>query len=103
MLATDPDAAAALLADLSQATDAELRTVARRLAARIFIQFGAYGRQSARGPRRIRAAARADGDVDLDRTLDRASGAWPPAGEDIVTRSWHARRRCVCLLVDSSG
>ncbi len=103
LLAADPDAAAALLADLSQATDMELRAVARRLAARIFIQLGAAGRQSARGTRRIRASARADGDVDLDRTLDRAAGAWPPPGDDIVTRSWHARRRCVYLLVDSSG
>ncbi len=103
LLAADPDAAAALLADLSQATDAELRAIARRLAARIFIQLGATGRQSARGPRRIRASARADGDIDLDRTLDRASGAWPPPGDDIVTRSWHSRRRSVCLLVDSSG
>ncbi len=103
VLAADPDAAAALLADLSQATDPELRAVARRLAARIFIQLGATGRQSARGSRRLRAVARPDGDVDLDRTLDRASGEWPPRGEDIVTRTWHARRRSVCLLVDSSG
>ena len=34
MLAADPDAAAALLADLSQATDASLRAVARQLAVR---------------------------------------------------------------------
>jgi magnesium chelatase subunit D len=103
LLAADPDAAAALLADLSQAMDAKLRAVARQLAARIFIQLGATGRQSAHGPRRIRTSARADGDVDLDRTIDRASGTWPPPGDDIVTRSWHAHRRSVCLLVDSSG
>ncbi len=103
LLAADPDAAAALLADLSQATDAELRALARRLATRIFIQLGASGRQSGRGPRRLHATVRDDGDVDLDRTLDRASGTWPPPGDDIVTRSWHAHRRSVCLLVDSSG
>jgi len=103
LLAADADAGAALLADLSQATDAKLRAVARRLAARIFIQFGAAGRQSSRGARRIRAAAGAEGDIDLDRTLDRASGNWPPPGDDIVTRTWHAHRRSVCLLVDSSG
>jgi magnesium chelatase subunit D len=102
LLAADPDAAAALLADLSQATDAELRAVARRLAARIFIRLGASGRQSARGPRRLRASARADGDIDLDRTLDRAR-TWPPPGDEIVTRTWHAHRRSVCLLVDASG
>ena len=103
LLAQDPDAAAALLADLSQATDPQLRAIARRLAARVFIQFGAAGRQSARGPRRIRSVPGGDGDVDLDRTLDRLSGQWPPAGADLVTRSWQARRRSVCLLVDASG
>ena len=103
LLAADPDAAAALLADLSQATDPELRALARRLAARVFIQLGAAGRPSARGPRRMRSVLRGDGDIDLDRTLDRLGGAWPPAGEDLVTRSWQAHRRSVCLLVDSSG
>jgi magnesium chelatase subunit D len=103
LLATDPDAAAALLADLSQATDASLRALARRLAARIFIQLGAAGRQSARGPKRIRSVLRGDGDIDLDRTVDRLAGAWPPPAEDVVTRSWQAHRRSVCLAVDSSG
>jgi len=103
LLAADPDAAAALLADLSQASDPSLRAVARRLAARIFIQLGAAGHQSARGPKRIRSVRRGDGDVDLDRTIDRLAGAWPPPAEDLVTRSWQAHRRSVCLLVDSSG
>ncbi len=103
LLAADPDAAAALLADLSQATDASLRAMARRLAARIFIQLGAAGRQSARGPKRMRSVVRGDGDVDLDRTIDRLAGSWPPPAEDVVTRSWQAHRRSVCLLVDSSG
>jgi len=103
LLAIDPDAAAALLADLSQATDAELRAVARRLAARIFIQLGTAGRRSSRGPRRIRSMLRGDGDIDLDRTIDRLAGAWPPPADELVTRSWQAHRRSVCLLVDSSG
>ena len=103
LLAADPDAAAALLADLSQATDAALAAMARQLAARIFIQLGAAGRRSARGPKRIRSVLRGDGDIDLDRTIDRLAGAWPPPVEDVVTRSWQAHRRSVCLLVDSSG
>ena len=103
LLAADPDAAAALLADLSQASDPSLREVARRLAARIFIQLGAAGHQSARGPKRIRSVRRGDGDIDLDRTIDRLAGAWPPPPDDVVTRSWQAHRRSVCLLVDSSG
>jgi Mg-chelatase subunit ChlD len=44
-----------------------------------------------------------DGDIDLDRTLDRLSGSWPPSADDVVTRSWQAHRRTVCLLVDCSG
>ncbi len=103
MFAADPDAAAALLADLSQATDAALRTLARRLAARVFIQLGATGRHPGRGPRRIRSVPRGTGDVDLDATLDRLTGSWPPPPDDLVTRTWQARRRSVCLLVDSSG
>jgi len=104
MLAADPDAAAALLADLSQATDTPLRAVARQLAARVFIQLGASGRQPRRGsPRRIRSVPGGAGDIDLDRTLDRLSGGWPPPADDLVTRSWQARRRSVCLLVDCSG
>jgi Mg-chelatase subunit ChlD len=46
---------------------------------------------------------RSDGDLDLDRTLDRWTGSWPPATEDLVTRTWTGHRRAVCLLVDSSG
>jgi magnesium chelatase subunit D len=103
LLAADPDAAAALLADLSRATDAALAAVARRLAARVFIQLGAVGRRPARGPKRIRSVLRGDGDIDLDRTVDRLAGAWPPPADDVVTRSWQAHRRSVCLLVDSSG
>jgi magnesium chelatase subunit D len=103
LLGADPDAAAALLADLSQATDPALRAVARSLAARIFIQLGAAGHQPARGPKRIRSVRRGDGDIDLDRTIDRLAGSWPPSADDVVTRSWQAHRRSVCLLVDSSG
>ncbi|HEY2507835.1 MAG TPA: AAA family ATPase [Streptosporangiaceae bacterium] len=103
LLAADPDAAAALLADLSQAADARLRAVARALAARIFIQLGATGRQPSRGPRRIRSVRGGEGDIDLDATLDRLAGQWPPAAPDLITRSWQAHRRSVCLLVDASG
>jgi magnesium chelatase subunit D len=103
MFGADPDAAAALLADLSQATDRALRALARRLAARVFIQLGATGGPPARGPRRIRSVPRGTGDIDLDATLDRLTGSWPPRPDDLVTRTWQAHRRSVCLLVDSSG
>src|SRR5580693_9211340 len=76
--------------------------VGRRLAARVFFRLARAGHQPARGTRRL-APGRADGDLDLDRTLDRWSGPWPPRDADLVTRSWFAHRRALCLLIDSSG
>src|SRR5262249_3932167 len=102
LLAADPDAAVTLLADLARATDRELRAAAQRLAARIFFRLTPPGRKPARGPRRL-GAGRADGDLDLEATLDRWSGPWPPEAGDLVTRSWQARRRALCLLIDHSG
>jgi magnesium chelatase subunit D len=102
LLAADPDAAVALLADLARATDRDLRAAARRLAARVFFRLGRAGQRPARGTRRL-GAARAEGDLDLERTLDRWSGPWPPAEHELVTRSWRAHRRALCLLIDSSG
>jgi magnesium chelatase subunit D len=103
LLDADPDAAAALLADLAVATDRELRAAARRLAGRIFIRLGRAGGARARGTRLLAASRGGDGDLDLEATLDQWPGRGAPAREDLVTRSWTARRRAVCLVVDSSG
>ncbi len=103
LLADDPDAAVALLADLAVATDRELRAAARRLAARVFVELGATAGRPARGTRRLEPGRRADGDLDLDRTLARLPGAWPPRPEDLVTTTWRARQRALCLLIDTSG
>jgi MoxR-like ATPase/Mg-chelatase subunit ChlD len=103
LLATDPDAAAAMLADLGRATDRELRAAAHRLARRVFVQVARVGSARSRGTRRLAANRRADGDLDLDRTLDRWTGEWPPAAEDLVTRTWTGHRRAACLVVDASG
>jgi magnesium chelatase subunit D len=102
LLAADPDAAVTLLPELARATDRELRAAARRLAARVFVRLARTGRQPARGARRL-GPGRAEGDLDLDRTFDQWSGIWPPGPDDLVTRSWHAHRRALCLLIDSSG
>jgi Mg-chelatase subunit ChlD len=88
---------------MALATDRDLRAAARRLAARVFVQVGRVGRTRSRGTRRLVHGRRGDGDLDLDRTLERWGGSWPPAAEDLVTRSWAGARRSVCLLVDSSG
>jgi MoxR-like ATPase/uncharacterized protein with von Willebrand factor type A (vWA) domain len=102
LLAADPDGTVTLLADLARATDRELRTAAQRLAARVFLRLGTAGQKPARGTRRL-GAGRAEGDLDLEKTLDRWSGFWPPDSGDLVTRSWQARRRTMCLLIDHSG
>ena len=103
LLAADPDAAAALVSDLALATDRDLRAAAQRLAARVFVQVGRIGRTRTRGTRRLVAQRSGDGDLDLDRTLERWTGATPVAAEDLVTRGWTGHRRAVCLAVDSSG
>ncbi|SDN78959.1 MoxR-like ATPase [Klenkia soli] len=103
LLAERPDEAAALLADLGRATDRELRAAAHRLARRVFVQVARVGTTRSRGTRRLVPNRRADGDLDLDRTLDRWTGQWPPAAEDLVTRTWTGHRRAVCLVVDASG
>ncbi|HEX4356280.1 MAG TPA: AAA family ATPase [Pseudonocardia sp.] len=102
-MAADPDAAAALLADLARATDRDLRAAARRLAGRVFIQLGRTGPSKSRGTRRLGPGRSGEGDLDLDRTMDHWSGRWPPTSEELVTRSWTAHRKAVCLLVDCSG
>lgn len=105
LAAEDPEAAAALLADLAVATDVALRAAARRLAGRVFIRLGRVGPAKARGTRRLGPSRGLDGDLDLDRTLDgwNPAASRRPAAEDIVTRTWTAHRRAVCLVVDISG
>ena len=104
-VAEDPEAAAAMLADLAVATDVELRAAARRLAGRVFLRLGRVGPAKSRGTRRLGPSRGLEGDLDLDRTLD----AWTPTtsrrpgADDIVTRAWTAHRRAVCLVVDISG
>jgi MoxR-like ATPase/Mg-chelatase subunit ChlD len=104
-VAADPEAGAALLADMAVATDVQLRAAARRLAGRVFIQLGRVGPTKARGTRRLGPSRALEGDLDLDRTLDRWQPGLTrlPAPEDLVTRSWTAHRRAVCLVVDISG
>ncbi len=99
----DPDLAAALLCDLASATDAELRERARRLAARVFVRMARTGPFPRRGYRKLASSARlSEGDLDLERTLERASGR-PRSGDDFVLRDWAAMRPAACLLIDHSG
>jgi magnesium chelatase subunit D len=103
LMAADPDAAATLLADLALATDQQLSAAARKLAARVFVRLAAAGLRPSRGVRRLGSSTGGEGDLDLDRTLDRLSGTWPPADAELVFRSWRAHHWSLCLLIDTSG
>jgi MoxR-like ATPase len=103
-LARDPDEALGMLSDMASATDPKLRALARRMAARVFMRMGRAGPIRQRGFRRMApVAGRDDGDLDLERTLERCGGMRPRTREDLVVRRWHAPRRANALLIDNSG
>ena len=103
LLGADPDAAAARSSRSVATARSASSAAARRLAGRIFIRLGRAGGARARGVRRLAASRGGEGDLDLEATLDQWPGHGAPASEDLVTRSWTARRRAVCLVVDNSG
>ena len=103
LLRQDSEAALALLSDLAVATDAQLRARARQAAAKVFIRMARQGRTARRGLRRLTTVRGADGDLELDRTLDRTGGLRPRHPDDFVVRRWGAAQRAFCLLVDRSG
>src|SRR5438874_2712671 len=108
-LSEDADAAMALLADLTAATDRDLAALARRLAGRLVLDIARGGRASGRGVGRLVStpADRAEGDLDLDASLDAlqtavATATAPPLDEMRV-RAWKRPSTAICLLVDRSG
>lgn len=104
LLRDDPDEAIALLADMAVATDPALRARARALAGRLLPRLGAAGPPEQRGSQRLAVhAGTLEGELDLDRTLDRAGARRPRHGSELVTRRFSAAPRAVCLLVDRSG
>ncbi len=107
LLETDPDQAVSMLADLATTTDPLLREHARRLAARVFIRLGVRTGHKARGLRHLKPQQRRlDGDLDLDRTIERALDnhcGRPNSVDDFVIRRWQSPERAVSLLIDRSG
>ena len=108
-LAEDADGALVLLAALTGATDERLREAARRLAARVVLDVTRAGPARATGVGRIerRPADRAEGDLDLDASLEplqlaRAGGTAPPLDELRVS-TWGRPSTALCLVVDRSG
>ncbi len=107
-LAEDPDAALGLLASMTTATDERLRDLARRLAGRVLVDVARRGVAERRGIGRLRRhRGAADGEVDLDASLDaivaaRAAGR-PVSLADLSVAAWQRPDTAVCLVVDRSG
>ncbi len=105
----DPDETLALLADLAAATDQRLRDLARRLAARLFLDLARRGPSARRGVGKIVAQPyRPDGgDLDFDASFDVIAEATAARAavdfERLRVRSWSTPDTALCLLVDRSG
>ena len=105
LMREDPDAALALLASLSGATDEKLRN----LAGRVVVDVVRSGAPRRRGIGRLRhqRADRSDGELDLDRGVEtlaiaRAHGE-APSLEELHAREWSKPALALCLLIDRSG
>jgi Mg-chelatase subunit ChlD len=108
-LRDDPDATLALLAEMTGATDRRLSDLARRLAARLFLDLARRGPARRGGVGRLAAQPyRPDGgDLDLDASFEaiaeaEAGGAAVDV-ERLRIRSWTTPQTAICLVVDRSG
>ena len=100
----DPDAAASMLADMANATDATVRADARRLAARLFVRLAKQGVADRRAVRRlVTSGDLTAGDLDVEATLHRTEGRRPTYAQDFLVRQWSGAERAICLLIDRSG
>ncbi|MFV0523993.1 MAG: vWA domain-containing protein [Acidimicrobiales bacterium] len=105
----DPDAALELMARMAQATDGNLAQLARRLAGRLVLDLARTGRARSPGIGRLTSAPadRADGDVDLDSSLDALVAARaerrPADLDQLRVSAWRRPSTSICLLVDRSG
>jgi Mg-chelatase subunit ChlD len=108
LLAEDPDAALAMVADLVHATDERLRAHAKRIAARLVIDRSRAGRAVRPGvarPRQVPAARGGDLDVDasMDGILTARGERRAPDLDELAARDWGRQGMALCLLVDASG
>jgi Mg-chelatase subunit ChlD len=108
-LIDDPDEMLAMLADLAGATDQRLRDLARRLAARLFVDLARRGPSARRGVSKIiEQSYRPDGgDLDLDASfgeiLEAAAAGATVNADRLRIRSWSTPDTALCLVVDRSG
>lgn len=98
-----------LLSEMAVATDKGLRELARNLAGRMFLDVARSGMPTTAGAARLVHAAAdvAEGDLDLDRSLDALvssrTGGLPVDVSNLHVRTWRKPRTALCLLVDRSG
>ncbi|MCU1368530.1 MAG: hypothetical protein JWN39_4169 [Ilumatobacteraceae bacterium] len=110
----DPDEMMAMLADLTGATDPKLRELAKRLAARLFLDVSRRGPVRPRGIGKIASMPYSPdgGDLDIDASLEAiaeagvssvgaARRAIDPNG--LRVRGWAKPGTAFCLMVDRSG
>ncbi len=108
-LEEDPDTTLDLVAAMTAATDVKLQRLARKLAARIFLDLTQHARPDTSGPSRLVSSPyRPDaGDLDLDRTIEGVVEARAERraieADDIRVLSWAKASTAWCLLVDASG
>jgi Mg-chelatase subunit ChlD len=110
----DPDQMMAMLADLTAATDPQLRALAKRLAAQLFLDVSRRGPVTPRGiGKLVSQRYSADGgDLDIDASIEAIAlaggvgahgrrNAIDPDGLRI--RGWAKPGTALCLMVDRSG
>lgn len=101
--AEDPDAAHELLGDMARATDPALRALARAVALRLTLHLVRAGPPTRTAVQRLRSRAGGEiGDLDIERSLDRAGGR-PQRREDLVVQAWQGAPRRLTLVIDHSG
>jgi len=104
-----PDEALALLAEMTRATDAGLRELARSLASRLFLDLARQEPADAPGIGKVVSMPyRPDrGDLDIDGSLDALIQANAEHravdADDLVVRAWAKPATAWCLVVDRSG
>jgi Mg-chelatase subunit ChlD len=109
LLDTDPDELLSMLADMSGATDPELRRLSRELSARVFLQVARSGPGQRRGAGRIAELPYrpGSGDLDIDASLDALAASqgmrYPIDPDGLRVRDWVSPGTAICLLVDRSG
>jgi Mg-chelatase subunit ChlD len=108
-LVDDPDEMLAMLAELAGATDQRLRDLARRLAARLFLDLARRGPSARRGVGKIieQSYQPDGGDLDLDASfgeiVEAVAAGVAINADRLRIRSWSTPDTALCLVVDRSG